>query len=1007
MNLNDYESHGLQAYQELAKIVESLLDRTIKSEGRYRLQQIQCRAKSVESLRRRLEEEDAVNSDDIESLRKDLAGCRLVFYTNNDVNRFVQSGILSEMFDIDLERSKIHHPAPGEDDTASLFQSFNYVAKLKAERASLLEYKHLNGLWCEIQVQTSLNHAWAEMAHDTIYKRPELEGFGEREIASIERRLREAMHNHLLPAGYLFQKIANDVDRLLEGKALFDEGAIDAIVDAPNNNERRDAVKRLRDDVLPYFDDVAAEYPDIQDKLKCAWIAANRTAETPLETPFGTYAGVSSSKVTDVIADVLDEYRYLDPAATFGVIKELYLKTQDEKSKERLMTSAERLSSHTIQIWRDYGPAVQVELVKLLKAEQDIGAIAPIATKVLGEILDPDVTGMTAGSESVVFRSGSITYSKDLADARQSAVELLLGLVSALEDHRAKRDAVSALFKATGAPRQAGKDDYEVMAMILADSAGIADAVGRLASDQPLEWRQYLESRFLNVWRRYRTLPPDLSSNADVADAHERFMTNAKGCRDTLNADKEFETFKILVGSRSVFPHMWDDDGRDFRKDDIYRNDQQDALVGSIVPENWEDWKSRIVYAANRKAIDGLDFSAFENFLNRLSARNSDLVIELLEDRPSLPRWTVRPLVKALWSVGRHEDVAAILKSWVGAGEYLPEIAAAHVAIRPIKLELIEELTRKSIETGDEQSCTMLTQAAATRFSEDQSLWRDAVFFPCLAFLADRDNYGWVGRIWPSTESDSLFASLDEEQSRTLLAAMVALPSLDHNAELILAPIAQRFHALLLEWFGDRIRLAGGRSTMNFTAIPFEFYEIGERLRPHAKTVLSVLRQWNDDDNTQGSWHASHLLSLIHPQLDAPLPEVLDAMIEGADTETLLFVATMLAGFNGKEDLMPVLRKILTSDASTEEVENVVSSLIHETETMVGHFGPGETYQRKAEILKPWLDDGAPRVVSFANRQIRYFERLAARENLRAEQEIALRKLQYGEDINSDDAGGD
>ncbi|MGG9078594.1 hypothetical protein ACQ9A0_27000, partial [Escherichia coli] len=64
------------------------------------------------------------------------------------------------------------------DDANALFISDNYVIRLKQNRADLPEYARFADLRCEVQVQTILNHAWAQMAHDTIYKKPIEKGFG-------------------------------------------------------------------------------------------------------------------------------------------------------------------------------------------------------------------------------------------------------------------------------------------------------------------------------------------------------------------------------------------------------------------------------------------------------------------------------------------------------------------------------------------------------------------------------------------------------------------------------------------------------------------------------------------------------------------------------------------------------------------------------------------------------------------------------------------------------------
>ena len=298
MNLEEYERSGFSRYEKLAEITDQLLESAITAEGGFRLQQIQHRAKTVESLSRRLGEAGQLGTDEIEAHRKDLAGCQIVFYTNNDVNRFANSSLLHELFEVDWERSKFHQPGPSEGSAAELFQSYNYVLKLKADRTSLLEYREFEGLYCEVQVQTTLNHAWAEMAHDTIYKRPELQGFGARELEIIKERLEDAMRKHLLPAGYLFQRIASDVQRLTEGKALFDAGVLDAVLAAENNNERFEALVRLKDNVLPHYDDLEGLISEVRDILRRAWLVAGETETVSYETPFGGFRGHEPHQVT-------------------------------------------------------------------------------------------------------------------------------------------------------------------------------------------------------------------------------------------------------------------------------------------------------------------------------------------------------------------------------------------------------------------------------------------------------------------------------------------------------------------------------------------------------------------------------------------------------------------------------------------------------------------------------------------------------------------------------------
>ncbi|MBH5385050.1 RelA/SpoT domain-containing protein [Bradyrhizobium diversitatis] len=252
MDLETYSRSKFTDYAALAEIVSVILRAAISAyPTSLRFQQVQHRSKDPASLKRKLEDRGLLTTTSLETDIKDLAGCRLIFYTNSDVSRFQQSSIIQDNFDVDWDRTKIHHPVPGQTERDNLFVSNNYVLKLKAVRAALPEYARFEGLWCEVQVQTTLNHAWSEMAHDIIYKKPALAGFGAKLFGAIDQRLQKIMKTHLLPAGYEFQMVLDDYDLLRNGKELLDRGALKALPECSDNNARYDLLERFRDYVLP------------------------------------------------------------------------------------------------------------------------------------------------------------------------------------------------------------------------------------------------------------------------------------------------------------------------------------------------------------------------------------------------------------------------------------------------------------------------------------------------------------------------------------------------------------------------------------------------------------------------------------------------------------------------------------------------------------------------------------------------------------------------------------
>jgi ppGpp synthetase/RelA/SpoT-type nucleotidyltranferase len=238
VNLNDYETKYFPIYKAFAETVRFILKKAIlAADNLPRPQSIQCRAKEVESLRRRLVEAGKLDIQTLELDRRDLAGARLIFYTNNDVARLLASPLIRDNFEIEEDSTKIHHDR---------YRAVHYTVRLREERLSLPEYARFAGLRCEIQVQTILEHAWAETSHDILYKNKLGDGYGGKAMKSIERRFDRIMDEYLVRAGYEMQKAQEEYERLIKGKELFDNDIAILLDKAQNNNERYEILSQLR-----------------------------------------------------------------------------------------------------------------------------------------------------------------------------------------------------------------------------------------------------------------------------------------------------------------------------------------------------------------------------------------------------------------------------------------------------------------------------------------------------------------------------------------------------------------------------------------------------------------------------------------------------------------------------------------------------------------------------------------------------------------------------------------
>jgi ppGpp synthetase/RelA/SpoT-type nucleotidyltranferase len=137
MNFDDYRREGHFAYARLAETIARILDVVLKNVPDLRVQQIQHRAKTFDSLRSKLDDRGISQSDKIEAEVKDLAGCRVICYTNVDVARLISSPAIRDHFEVDWDRTKFHYP-PSRPTRESLFISYNYVLKLKDDALRFL-----------------------------------------------------------------------------------------------------------------------------------------------------------------------------------------------------------------------------------------------------------------------------------------------------------------------------------------------------------------------------------------------------------------------------------------------------------------------------------------------------------------------------------------------------------------------------------------------------------------------------------------------------------------------------------------------------------------------------------------------------------------------------------------------------------------------------------------------------------------------------------------------------
>ena len=424
MNFEDYERRYQAAYTRFAAVVRDILVKAIAAtDGVPPPQSIQCRAKEAARLKPKLRDRGLLDSQSIETEIKDLAGIRLIFYTNTDVDRFLNSQLISDNFEVDWDETRIHHPV-GED-TRQRYQAIHYTVRLNRARLGLAEYAKFSSMRCEIQIQTILNHAWAETSHDILYKPQVGKGFGSKALEDIEKRMARIMDEYLLPAGYEFQKVQHDFQRLMQGKALFDRGVIETLGSSANNNERHEVVSTIKEYVLPNYDDIDGIYPELRAALLKASDDSRDVETQPIITPFGNIEGKTPQDITAVIVEILDNLRYVDIEGTFLALARLYQRETDGRQREAILEAVRELARYNLQIWEQAGPAVQLTLTALIERldAEERANFSPLLLVVWEEFLSSELRGTSFAADAFTISTGAVPASEDLREIRSKAIQ--------------------------------------------------------------------------------------------------------------------------------------------------------------------------------------------------------------------------------------------------------------------------------------------------------------------------------------------------------------------------------------------------------------------------------------------------------------------------------------------------------------------------------------------------------------------------------------------------------
>ena len=1003
MDFDEYVQSGYGLYDAFAKEVRKILGKALDEFPKIKCQVIQARAKSVDSLKNKLGDNDTA---DIEKCIKDLAGVRIILYTNSDVDRLEHSRILLENFDIVWDRTKFHYPAK-EDANSSHFIGQNYVVRLKETRTELAEYRRFSGLQCEIQVQTILNHAWSETAHDTIYKSPDLSGIDVRQFDMLEKRMNAIQQKYLLPAGYEFQKVLNDFERLASGQFLINAGALEAIANADDNNEVADLLDQYANLVLPIIDDIPAIAPDIRSTVITAVKKAVPRPVMPIETPFGEVPGKNLGDILEKALTVINGsfLRYIDPAATFDALVEIFVCLQEADDRQKLIAATGELAKHAMPVWHHHGPAAQEAVLQAITRMPGDRAVAvrPLIVKAAHQTLCAETSGASSTSSTITLSYAPVVVSSRLNHVRDEALALLKKIFTTAADDKERRTVFNALQNAMRLP-QVDKVPDSLVLRVYRDTAEIlhflADCVDEM--DNPL--RQSVEH---DAYYQYRWAQEVVGTkeNPDIAKVRDTAMRAAIAFRDRVNSIEDYTVFKTLVGFETIFRFEWDtsDDNDAVAARDEKRKKNMRTLLASINENNADDWFSRLDRYAATESNDDATFPYLGNFIS-----------DVIEANPTLgPDWLDRSQNRAISDFTPEmlqglyaSDPKAALR-WIN--EAIHAIRAIDYIARflryaePALPDHIDKIADIAPSLEGTTAANNVLWAVATRPKAFIAGRAQQLGLNMIDILIERQAFHWVVPVGTRGRNSGFLKDFSDAERQRLFRAITLLPKIDHFAEEILSVFITDYANEVFDLFGERLALEIGhnqksRPVHRYKAIPFCFTRLSVPANA-CRIAIDKVREWSKEHPALAQYYGGQFIANLFPKIGDNL---VSALIEDAASNDIAkqkFVLAITKSFKGKVGVWPVLRELVATLPEDSTLLREVQVALLSTGVLSGEFGYRDALISKKESMAAWLTDERKRLQRFAKDFIQSLDNQIATAQRDAESDIAMRKLDYGESL--------
>jgi hypothetical protein len=697
--------------------------------------------------------------------------------------------------------------------------------------------------------------------------------------------------------------------------------------------------------------------------------------------------------------EVLEHVRYHQPDTVLKIFFG-YSAHSDASISKQALHGIEALAGFDIDIfyandkgWPGLGWEPQEKVLEVVESFADADRTAYFAGILVAceQILSPTIEGTNWTYNSVKFRSGPVPAMDGVVGIRKRALVILEKMYELSKNTEQKKTVLATMNVATRTPHMGSYGD-DVWKMIEDDTASVLRFMKSRVQGEELPVIQKIEHDAYFFMRR--------------GQGTGEISALALQIKEALDNNPEYQIYKVLIGFEGVFDEWRVDEEKGaeaFDRESSLRERKTQEFAQSVTSENFDTWKARILSYASVRSNDLATFPYFGRFLEQLGKSSPTLAIRLLEENSEqLDRFFVSLLVGA-WDTNERPRVREIALNWVRNGSHLFTLARLLEHVNELDTDLLyvvldEAKTRKDCDAVNQVISTVSAHYGKTNVDLTKEF-----FLPALQFLTAEKNSGWIFDFWYRQLRKEMLAAMNRDQYQIILDNLVLLPTIDYHAEQILRHIGEREPEQVLQFFCARIDLESDDDVAGkYDAVPYSLRELAKPLSSVPEQAVEIVRKTYDGNYGMFIFRGARLIKNIFPNFDDNLAKQLIELVRSKNKGDILFVLAILRGYEGQVFIHNICKEIVKATPVHSSMRNEIDIALHNTGVVSGEYGFVNAYQRKIEEIRPWLDDPNPEVQAFA---LGYIERLGQRivsERQRADEDIVLRKHQYGDDDSGD-----